>query len=121
MSEISKENDELYKQAQFEEDIPLDNQYCNNEPRIDIIEERLKQEFKDREHNRNLIDLLTKWGFRLIVFCLVIVLILHVFDAVILSMGLQVSGLSESIFELCKSIITMLLGFLFAKNIEYKK
>ena len=121
MSEISKEDEGLYKQAVSEEDVPLNDSSCENRYGFNIIEERFKQESKDKDHNRKLIDALTNRGFRIIMWCFGIIIGVHLIDTVILSLGLKASGLSESIFDLCKSTITMLLGFLFAKNIEYKK
>lgn len=121
MSEIFDEDEGLYEQASLEEDVPLNDLSCNNRYRFNIVEERFKQESKDKDHNRKLIDALTNKGFMIIMWCFIIIVAIHIIDIIILSCGLEVSGLTTPIFELCKSTITMLLGFLFAKNIDYKK
>ncbi len=120
-AEEVKESDKLYSRAPIEEDVPLFDKSYESKKGFNLTEERFNEEKKDKDLNRKLMELLTGWGFNLILICYALILIIHVVDTIVLSSGWIVSGLSESIFELCKSTITMLLGFLFAKSFDFKK
>lgn len=120
VKEIDK-SDELYDKTAIEEDVPLFESPSDSKKGFDLKEEQFKEDAKDKNFNRDLIKVLTSWGFWLIVVSYILILVIHIVDTIILSNGLTVSGLSQSIFELCKSTITMLLGFLFAKSFELKK
>jgi len=57
-------------------------------------------------------------GYWLLIMCIVLAVGTYVLDCVFVNKGLQSSALMTGFFELLKFIITILVGFIFAKTID---
>lgn len=100
------------------ESVPPTETNVQSEPLkwAEFQEKRVQNSF-----SRGMQALLTGYGFYLMVFCLSSIFGLYILDVVLINKGLKNSTLLTPIFELLKFILSSLIGFLFANNLEKGK
>ena len=77
--------------------------------------EELEQMEEAAKHAGPLMNVIMKFdGMKMVIFFFCMALLLYITDIVLTNMGLKNSGLSSSLFELIKLMITTLLGYVFA-------
>lgn len=107
--EIGEEGDEPL----FIDKAPIDKENSSNglipSHKVRDIEEQIKA--AKSYHN----ILLQDKGFHLLIFCIILVACIYAADCFLINNGMQSSTLMKSFFELLKFIISILIGFVFAK------
>jgi hypothetical protein len=112
---VNERNDTLYQSAQIEEDIPFDSYNTTMNSGNDMEETLIKEDVEDRKQDRIIRGKVTTWCFILIIACLGVIGILYVVDVILINKNLKNSDLSDSIFKLAESSVSILAGYLFAK------
>lgn len=103
--EISEEEDKPFEHtADLESEIPQKD--------VDEIEHRLKV----AKGWQSIV--LKNEGFGLLIFCIVLATGAYIADCILINIGMKSSSLMTGFFELLKFIISILLGFVFAKASE---
>ena len=116
-----------YKPAEVEEDIPGNN--CDegiakssiSSVRMNREDLKMLEESKDGALARKLREMLTGYGFTLLIVVLVSILAMYALDVILINFRLKNSQLLTPIFELSKFIVSTLLGYVFANNLGRSK
>ena len=104
-----------------EQEIPPDDQICNR----CAIQNVSAKETNELENRVNALtrthDLLMKdKGFILLCACLIVFVLIYIGDIVLINCGLKKSNSLDSILDLAKTLITLLIGYVFASEFKSK-